>query len=556
MSHFNMHDFLDFGSLDDYERLDFPAHEYRDGRILIHPAALRELANQAFTEIAYRYPKGHLEELATLLKDQAASDAEKFVAASLLRNAAIAAEGFYPMCQDTGTALIYGWRGTGLAGGTDDEAAYLAEGASEAYKQNLLRLSQLGPLTMLEEKNTGDNLPAGIDIRSVPGKEYRFLFVAKGGGSTSRLSLSMESPSILKEDRLKTVVAERIKKLGAAGCPPYTIGMVLGGTSPSQTMYALELAVYGLLDNLPTVEMERTSTIFADLLPDGKTPGKISASSQHGFLPGSGLRSIEWEEILYDLAVQTGIGAQWGGRHLALKTRAIRLSRHAANLPIAIGISCSAHRTARAIINEHGCFLEKLETDPARFLPASIEVLPDAVAIDLDTPQNQWLEQLRALKAGTPVLLSGTVTIARDAAHGRLETMVKSGIPIPEYFLKHPVFYAGPTEPLPGKPSGSFGPTTASRMDAYLDFFMAHGASLVTIAKGNRSEQAQKALQKVRGVYLAAIGGAAALTAREHVLESRIVDFADLGMEAVRLVKLARLPAMVVIDASGRSLYA
>lgn len=556
MSQFNLYEFLDFGSLEDYERLNFPAPEKDNGRILADPVILRELANRAFTEIAYRYPCGHLEELAKILKDKAAAEAEKFVAASLLRNAAIAAEGFYPMCQDTGTALIYGWRGNGLVGGTADEAAWLAKGASEAYTRNVLRNSQLGPLTMLEEKNTGDNLPAGVDIRSVPGNEYRFLFAAKGGGSTSRLSLNMESPSLLKEDRLKTVVAERIQKLGAAGCPPYTIGMVLGGTSPSQTMYALELAVYGLLDKLPTVEMERAATIFADLLPDGKSPGKTSVFAQQGFLPGMGIRSIEWEEILYEMGVQTGIGAQWGGRHLALKTRAIRLSRHAANLPLAIGISCSAHRKARAVMNEQGWFLEKLESDPARFLPASMEVLPGAYEIDLDTDQEKWLEKLRSLSAGTPVLLSGTVTIARDAAHARLETMAKSGVPIPDYFREHPIFYAGPTEPLPGRSSGSFGPTTASRMDNYLEFFMEKGASLVTIAKGNRSNEAQHAIRKARGVYLAAIGGAAALTAREHVLESQIVDFADLGMEAVRLVRVVRLPAIVVIDASGHSLYA
>ncbi len=528
MSHVDWSGSLDFGRDDDYRTLPIPAPERRGDRLLLEADSLAELSRTAFSEIAFSYPLGHLELLAAMLADEAASGREKFVAETLIRNAAIAAEGILPMCQDTGTALVYGWKGGDLATvrGADDSSA-LARGASDAYRERSLRKSQIGPESVLAEKNTKDNLPALIDLRAVSGAQYRFLFAAKGGGSTSRTSLSMESPAILRQETLESILAARIKGLGASGCPPYTIAVVLGGTTPSHSLYALELAAWGLLDTLP-----------GDACADG-----------------SPLRSAEWEERVARIAAETGIGAQWGGRHLALETRFIRLSRHAATLPLAVGVSCSAHRKARAIVDESGWRIERMEEDPSRFLPPSRALLPGAVAIDLDAPKAEWLQTLRGLPAGTGVLLSGRVTVARDLAHARIATRLMDGKEIPSYFRDHPVFYAGPTDPAPGVVSGSFGPTTASRMDSYLGALTQRGASLVTIAKGSRGKDATAAIASAGGVYLACIGGAAALMARENVLDSRIIDFADLGMEAVRSVRLKDLPALIIIDSKGANFY-
>ncbi|MCX7028168.1 MAG: fumarate hydratase [Spirochaetes bacterium] len=532
MSHDDPFLHLDFGEPEFYERLDIEAPKRRKDKLVVDEEKIFALSERAFSEIAFRYPKGHLEKLSALAKDENASTDERFVAETLIRNAAAAARGLYPMCQDTGTALVYGWKG-GLfqTPGSGGDAKALAAGAAAAWAAKGLRNSQLGPLSALEEKNTQDNLPAGIDIREVEGSEYRFLFAAKGGGSTSKFSLSMEPPSILDETRLERILAARIGALGASACPPYTIGIVLGGTSPSQVFTVLELAVYGMFDALPEAG-------------DGK---------------GGPLRSREWEKRILGIAEGTGIGAQWGGKGLALDARFIRLSRHAANLPLAVGVSCSAHRKRRAIVNEQGWFLEKLEEDPERLLQGLGEGVghgaDKAVDIDLDAPKEVWLSRLRDLEPGTRVSLSGMVTVARDKAHARIAASLARGEAVPSYFVEHPIFYAGPTEAAPGEATGSFGPTTASRMDVYLSPFTAAGASLVTIAKGGRGSEARAALASARGVYLAAIGGAAALTAKEHIVESRVIDFHDLGMEAVRLVRLRSLPALVVIDARGDSFY-
>lgn len=532
MSHVNLETCVDFSDPSSYRRLGLPTPKEKAGRLTVDAGSLESLAGTAFGEIAFRYPKGHLEKLAAIAEDASATPNGKFVARALLRNAAIAAEGVLPMCQDTGTILAYGWKGGAVDvetpdGSPADDAVCISSGAAEAYARLRLRASQTGPSSMLAESNTGDNLPAGIDIRAVPGSEYRFLFVAKGGGSTSKTTLSMESPSILREDRLRQVLDARIRALGTAGCPPYTISVVMGGTSPSQTLHVMELAAYGMLDSLG-------GTAEAD---------------------GRPIRSREWEKIVLECARDSGFGAQWGGREMALDARVIRLSRHAANLPLAVGISCSAHRKIRAIVNREGFFLEKLEENPARFLPPEVPVPENAVDVDLSAKPGEWLAKLRALPAGTVALLSGPVTVARDKAHARLlENLEKTG-ELPSYISGHPVFYAGPTEAPPGMASGSFGPTTAARMDSYLEPFMRMGASLVTIAKGNRSGEAQAAIRRHGGVYLACVGGAAALAARAHVRESRIVDLPELGMEAVRIVRLERLPAIVAIDARGRSIY-
>ncbi len=529
----NLHDsfrLLDFGSEDDYRRLDLPPPREKGGMLEADAESLKKLSAEAFTEIAFRFPKGHLEQLSRIIRDTEASAYEKVVAAMLIRNAVIASEGVLPLCQDTGTALIYGWKGERFAIGSREDNAFaeaLAEGARTAYAQKRLRASQVGPETALSEKNTGNNLPASVDIRAAGGTDLHLLFAAKGGGSTSRTSLSMESPSILAPERMKAVLGSRIKALGAAGCPPYTVAVILGGSSPSQALYMLELAALGLLDGLPP----------------------------HAAADGLPLRDRDWEAICLDLAASTGIGGQWGGRHLALETRFIRLARHAANLPLAVGVSCSAHRKARAYVNSHGWYLEKMEEDPARFLPTDMPILENARQIDLDAPRETWLAELRSLQAGTAVELSGTVTLARDAAHARILANKAQGKDIPGYFIQHPIFYAGPTEPAPGEITGSFGPTTASRMDDYLPRLMPEGASLVTIAKGGRGAAALAAIGEHKGVYLSCVGGAAALLAREHVAESRVVDHADLGMEAVRLVQLRRMPALVVIDAKGTNFY-
>ncbi|MDA8426323.1 MAG: fumarate hydratase, partial [Treponema sp.] len=425
MSHYSFADLVDFASLESYERLELPPPEPlaaapSGGALLrLEAGLLAELAERAFSEIAFFLPAEQLEGFAAIVSDPRASQAERFVAAQLIRNAAAAAEGLYPICQDTGTALVYGWKGSRVLTDGRDEAA-LAEGAARAYKERRLRNSQLGPLDFLAERNTADNLPAMIDLRSggaAHPDEYRLVFAAKGGGSANRTTLSMESPALLDAEALAARLERGIAALGAGGCPPYRLGLVLGGASPDQTLYALSLATLGLLDRLPS-----------------------------GGSGGGPLRDREWEDRLMALAEKTGVGAQFGGRHLAIDARAIRLSRHAASLGLALGVSCSAHRHARALLRADGVYLERLERDPARFLPADEPLLPEARRIDLDVPPDRLRAELAELEAGSFLLLSGTVVTARDAAHARFKALLESGRSLPDYLAKHPVFYAGPTE--------------------------------------------------------------------------------------------------------------
>lgn len=528
MSHIDVSSLLDFGTADEYRKLDLPPPIRQGTRLSFDAESLEILSKQSFIDIAYFYPKGHLEKLSAILDDEKASENEKFVALTLLRNAVISSEGIYPMCQDTGTALIYGWKGAEyFSDSKRDDAEALACGAGLAYKERRLRNSQLGPLAAIAEKNTQDNLPAFVDIRLSGDPTYRFLFAAKGGGSTSKASLTMESPSILSGERLKETLAARIAALGTSACPPYTIGIVLGGATPSQALAAMELAVYGMFDTLPE-----------------------QASGD-----GTAIRSREWEAIALGLARATKAGAQWGGSHLALETRFIRLARHAANLPLAIGVSCSAHRKARAYLDESGWYLEEMERDPGRLVPKNLSIHGDELNIDLSRPLEEWLGQLQSLPCGTRLTLSGEVCLARDAAHRRIADGLAEGREMPSYMAMHPVFYAGPTEALPGNVSGSFGPTTSSRMDNYLEPLLSKGGSLVSIGKGGRSASAKRTLATHKGVYLACIGGAAAITARDHIIESRIVDYSELGMEAVRIVSLDKLPAIVIIDSKGSDFY-
>ncbi|MGA2546349.1 MAG: fumarate hydratase C-terminal domain-containing protein [Rectinemataceae bacterium] len=536
-----LEDRLDFGRPEDYERLDVPGPKaLPSGRLELPLSSLEGLAERAFSEIAFKLPLEQAEAFGAVASDRAASDADRFVAAELLRNAVIAAEGLLPLCQDTGTAIVYGWKGSGLvtagidSGGSDadsgaeDDAEALSRGAARAYAVHRLRNSQMGPLGFIEEANTGDNLPLLAELRVATGKEYRFCFSAKGGGSANRTSLSMESPALLEERALEARIRDRITSLGASGCPPYRISLVVGGQAPDEALYVLALASLGLLDRLgPRAE------------------GR-----------GDALRDPAWEARILAIAESTGVGAQFGGSRLALGARAIRLARHAASLPFAMGVACAAHRRARALVSAAGVFLERMEGDPARFLPAELPVLPGARRVDLGGPQAELGRELGRLEPGSFLLLSGTVVTARDAAHARFRSLVEGGRPLPGYLSRHPVFYAGPTEAAPGQVSGSFGPTTAGRMDGYMEMLVSRGASLVSIAKGGRSPEAARAIGAAGGAYLACVGGAAALVAREHVVSSEVIDYPELGMEAIRRVVLRDLPAMLVVDGRGRDFYA
>ncbi len=537
-----LHSLLDFAPQGGYRRLDLP-HPRKEGSLLrLEAGTLEALAREAFREIAFLLPTRQLEGFAAVLADPAASEPERFVAASLLRNAAVAAEGVHPLCQDTGSAIVYGWRGEEILGkalgpgrpGLADEEA-LEAGRARAWKDSRLRASTLLPGPGLGESNPGGNGPLLAQIASVPGRDYRLCFAAKGGGSANRTSLSMEAPSLLDGQALEKRLAALVKGLGVSGCPPYRITCVLGGLSPEESLHALALAGLGLLDGLG---------------PEPKT-------GSHNF--SAWARSPELEGLLSRLAASSGLGAQFGGSHLALDTRAFRLPRHAASLPLACGVACAAARSTRARIDEEGVWLEVLETDPGRFLPKEEVLLEGAVKVDLDRPLSELAAQLGRLDAGTPLLLSGKVVTARDRAHARFAALVREGRALPDYLYRHPVFYAGPTEAAPGQVSGSFGPTTAGRMDAFLPALLELGASLVSIAKGGRSGPVAEALgragAKGGAAYLCAIGGAAALTGRDHILSSTIIDHADLGMEAVRLVEIRDLPAIVGINGRGEDFY-
>ena len=552
MSRTMLDDYLDFGAPEDYEKLAITVPRPEGGRLILPASSLEALSERAFSDIAFLLPREQASAFGAVAAGGATagqggaidpgaaapSDADRFVASELLRNAAISAEGILPLCQDTGTAVVYGWKGSALvteadgasarwnAEASDEEA--LSAGAARAYARRRLRNSQMGPRAFIEESNTGDNLPLHADIRAARGSEYRFCFSAKGGGSANRTSLSMESPSLLASAALEARIKERVSALGASGCPPYRIALVLGGQAPDEALRALALASLGLLDRLP----------------------------RSGSGAGEALRDAEWESRIMSIAEAAGVGAQFGGSALALSARAIRLPRHAASLIFAMGVACAAHRRARALVSSEGFFLERMESDPARFLPAKLPLLPNARRIDLDRPIRELAAELGALEPGSFLLLSGTVVTARDAAHARFRALVEGGAALPDYLLRHPVFYAGPTEAAPGAASGSFGPTTSSRMDGYMDMLVSRGASLVSIAKGGRSPDAARAIGAGGGAYLACIGGAAALAAREHVVSSEVIDYPELGMEAVRRVVLKELPAMLVVDGSGRDFYA
>lgn len=495
-------------------------------RLVIEPEVISQMVEQAFHDLSYYLRPSHLDELAHIINSENTTDNERIVCKALIKNAIISSEGLLPLCQDTGTATVFAWRPESVYTGCDDHKL-ITKGIEKAWANNYLRFSQVAPLNMFQEQNTGNNLPAQIDISYAQGDEYRFLFMAKGGGSANKTLLHQGSRALLNEQALEDFLKEKIADLGVAACPPYTLVLVVGGTSPEDNLKTLKLATSGYLDDLPS-----------------KGDGK-----------GSAIRDIQWEAKVMKIAAETGWGAQFGGSHMALEARVIRLPRHAGSCPVSLGVSCSAHRNMMAKINEHGAFIEALDTNPARLLQScSLDDL-SAPSIDLGQPMPKILEQLAQHPCGTLVKLDGTMIVARDMAHAQIADMVKSGQPVPDYFKNHPIYYAGPARTPQGYAIGSFGPTTAQRMDEYMDFFMSRDASLVTLAKGNRSDSVIKACKDHGGFYLGTIGGAAALLAKENIISSEVLDFAHFGMEAVHKIVVKDLPAFILYNNKGERFY-
>jgi fumarate hydratase, class I len=495
----------------------------------VEPEVLTELTAAAMHDIAHLLRPAHLRQLRSILDDPQASPNDKFVAGDLLKNACIAAGGILPMCQDTGTAIIMGKRGQQLlTDGRDEE--HIARGVYDAYTKLNLRYSQLAPLTMWEERNTGSNLPAQIELYATDGGEYKFLFMAKGGGSANKSYLYQETKAVLSPARMASFLEEKIRSLGTAACPPYHLAIVVGGTSAE---YALKTAKYA-------------SAKYLDALP---TAGSMDA---HGF------RDLELEQQVLEITRRAGIGAQFGGKYFCHDVRVIRLPRHGASCPVAIAVSCSADRQAKAKINGNGVFLEQLETDPARYLPDTdeTELDSDVVRIDLSRPMSEIRAELSRYPIKTRLALSGPMVVARDIAHAKINELLDSGQPMPAYLRDHAVYYAGPAKTPEGYPSGSFGPTTAGRMDSYVDKFQAAGGSLVMLAKGNRSAAVTKACQQHGGFYLGSIGGAAAKLAQDCITKVEVLEYPELGMEAVWRIEVRDFPAFVVVDDKGNDFFA
>lgn len=487
---------------------------------------LRRLARQAFYDVSFFFRPSHLEQLRRELEDPEASDNDRFVIYTMLQNAVVSAAGKLPSCQDTGTAIVLGWKGQFVLTDGDDARA-LSQGIYECFQENNLRYSQIAPLGMFQERNTGTNLPAEVDIEAVPGAEYQFLFLAKGGGSANRMFLYQVAPAVLRPENLERFIAERLQDLGTAACPPYHLAVVIGGTSAEATMRTLLLA----------------SARFLDTLPTSGSPG------------GRAFRDLEWEERILELSYRCGLGAQFGGKYFCHDVRVIRLPRHAASCPIGLGVSCSADRNIRAKITAEGVFLEQLEFHPERYLPAQPPRTAPPVQIDLDCGMDQVRAILSRFPVGQRVSLTGTLIVARDAAHARIRQMLERGQPMPEYFRRHPIYYAGPAKTPVGMATGSFGPTTAGRMDDYVELFQSHGGSLVMIAKGQRSAKVVQACRKYGGFYLGSIGGPAAVLAQNHIRKVELVDFQDLGMEAVWKIEVVDFPAFIVIDDKGNDFF-
>lgn len=500
----------------------------QDGRkvLKIDPQALELLAKEAVHDLSFFLRTSHLEKLAEILKDPEATENDRFVAYIMIRNTVISSKGDLPWCQDTGTAIVIGKKGEDVWTGGKDEL-YLSRGVFDTYKEKNLRYSQVVPLSMFEEKNTGSNLPAQIDIYSTEGMKYEFLFITKGGGSANKTFLYQQSKSLLNEEALLKFVVEKIKDLGTSACPPYHLALVIGGTSAEATLRTVKEASAGYLDHLPL----------------------------SGNMSGRAFRDIEWEKKIEDVCHAYGVGAQFGGKYFVHDVRVIRLPRHAASCPVGLGVSCSADRNIKAFINEEGIFLEELERKPQRFLPEKAPDIESPVEINLDRPMKEVLSQLTKYPVKTRLSLTGTLIVARDIAHARIKKLLDEGNPLPEYMKNHPVYYAGPAKTPDGFPSGSFGPTTAGRMDSYVDQFMSLGGSLIMVAKGNRSRSVVDACKKYGGFYLGSVGGPAAILATENIKSVELVDFEDLGMEAVRKIRVENMPAFILTDDKGNDFF-
>jgi fumarate hydratase class I len=492
----------------------------------VAPEALTLLARQAFTDVAHLYRPSHLKLLAQVFEDPESSANDRYVALEMMKNAVNAAEMVFPMCQDTGTAIVIGKKGQRVFSGDRDEEA-IARGVFDAYTGGNLRYSQNAPLTVYEEVNTRCNLPAQVELYAVGGDEYRFLFIAKGGGSANKSLLFQETKAVLNPKTLVDYMTAKMKTLGTAPCPPYHLAFVVGGTSAELTLKTVKLASAGYLDGLPT----------------------------RGSASGHAFRDLELEAELMKASRGIGLGAQFGGKWFCLETRVIRLPRHGASCPIGLGVSCSADRNVKGKITREGVFLERLETDPARFLPAVAPKTAAAVPVDLNRPMAEIRAQLSRHPVATPLLLSGRIVVARDIAHAKLNERLERGEGLPDYFKNHIVYYAGPAKTPAGFAAGAFGPTTAGRMDVYVPAFQAQGASLVMLAKGNRTRVVTESCKRHGGFYLGSIGGTAARFGKECITAMEVLEYPELGMEAVYMITVKDFPAFIVVDDKGNDFF-
>jgi len=501
--------------------------------LTVSPESLTLLSRQAFNDVSFYLRAAHLARLKEELADPEASDNDRFVLYTHLQNAVTSAAGLLPGCQDTGTAIVMAKKGRRVLTDSDDAAA-LSQGIYETYQEKNLRYSQIAPLEMFKEKNTGTNLPAQLDLFADPSEEhaeeYTFLFIAKGGGSANKSYLYQQTPAVLNAESLASFIQSKLKEIGTSACPPYHLAIAIGGTSAEMNLKTVKLASAGYYDSIPTT----------------------------GSDTGRAFRDTAWESKVYEMCTKLGIGAQFGGKYFAHDVRVVRLPRHAASCPIGIGVSCSADRNILGKITKEGVFLEQLEFHPEQYLPKEQPELAPPIQVNLDVGMDKIRAILTKFPVKTRLSLTGTLIVARDVAHARIKQMLDAGQPIPDYFKQFPIYYAGPAKtPLgpPPMPSGSFGPTTAGRMDSYIDLFQSHGASLVSIAKGNRSQAVTDACKKHGGFYLGSIGGPAAILAQSHIKKVELVDFEDLGMEAIRKIHVENFPAFIVVDDKGNDFF-
>jgi len=494
----------------------------------VSPEAIAFLSQAAMRECSFLLRPKHLKQVAAILDDPEASANDRYVALTLLKNAEVSAQGILPFCQDTGTATVVAKKGEQVWTGAND-AEYISKGIYECYTKENLRYSQTAALDMYEEVNTGTNLPAQIDLYATEGSKYEFLFVAKGGGSANKTFLYQETKALLNPKSLEAFVAEKMKYLGTSACPPYHLAIVIGGTSAEACLKTVKLASTKYYDTLPT----------------------------KGNAHGQAFRDLEMEQKILTMAQKSGIGAQFGGKYFALDVRVVRLPRHGASCPVAIGVSCSADRNIKAKITKDGLFIEKLEQNTGQYIPAHLRTIKEdnIVQIDLDRPMDEIRAELSKYPVTTRLSLKGTIIVARDIAHAKLKERVDSGKGLPDYFKKHPVYYAGPAKTPKGYASGSFGPTTAGRMDSYVDLFQSLGGSMVMIAKGNRSQQVTDACKKHGGFYLGSIGGPAAILAKDSITKVEVLEYPELGMEAIWKIEVKDFPAFILVDDKGNDFF-